>query len=81
MDKMKNNAPNFEHSNSENPDNSPIGYPDMSGRDPKSYGKIEPAKRHYVYHEGPVSHSVNPERPTKYKGASESELKSMKLAK
>lgn len=82
MDKMKNdNAPNFEHANSVTPDNSPIGYPDMSGRNPQNYAKLEPPKRHYVYHEGPISHSVNPERPSKYKGASESELQRMKLAK
>jgi hypothetical protein len=81
MDKMKDEAPNFEYPNSQNQNNSPIGYPDMSGMLPSSYPKKMPPTREYVYHSGKLSHSINPERPQKYKGASPQELKSMKLAK
>lgn len=81
MDKMKENAPNCEFPNNATPDHSPIGYPDMSGRNPMAYAKLEPPKRELVYHQGRLSHSVNPERPSKYKGASSSELQRMKLAK
>lgn len=82
MDKMKDDyACNLELDNNLTPDNSPIGYPNMSGKLPSSYPKLNPPKRQYVYHQGPLSHSVNSERPSKYKGASMSELKRMKLAK
>lgn len=81
MDKMKDSAPNFELKNGLNQDNSPIGYPDMSGKLPSSYGKLNPPKREYMYHSGPISHSINPERPSKYKGAESKELQRMKLAK
>lgn len=81
MEKMKDNAPNFELSNDLKPDNSPIGYPDMSGKLPSSYPKLNPPKRELVYAQGMKSHSINPERPSKYKGASASELQRMKLAK
>lgn len=81
MDKMKDEAPNFEHANSVNQDNSPIGYPDMSGRDPASYTKLDPPKRHIFENDGPYSHSVNPERSSQMKWSQASELKRMKLAK
>lgn len=81
MDKMKDGAPYFEYPNDVNQNNKPIGYPDMSGKDPKSYGKKEPPDRVIFYHSGPMSHSINPERPQKMKMASGSELQRMKLAK
>lgn len=81
MDKMKDKAPNFELNNNITPDNSPIGYPNMAGMLPESYPKLNPPKREYVYHTGKLSHSINPERPSKMKMAESSELQRMKLAK
>lgn len=59
MDKMKDKAPYFELPNSLTPDNSPIGYPDMSGMNPANYPKLNPPKREIKYHSGRMSHSIN----------------------
>ncbi len=78
MDKMDEKTPNFEFPNHSNQNDSPIGYPDMSGKLPQSYAKLNPPDRKYVYHTGPLSHSVNPER---HKYAAKGEMQRMKLAK
>lgn len=78
MDKMKDSAPSYVMPNDQKYAGSPVGYPDMSGRDPASYKKVmaEGFKPHF--YEGPQSHSVNPD---KNRFASMSELQRMKLAK
>lgn len=82
MQKLNDNAPSFELPNNLTPDNSPVGYPDMSGRNPESYAKLNPKKREYVYHSGVLSHSINSERRGKKESyAQMSELQRMKLAK
>lgn len=77
MDKNE-KAPNFVYPNNESPNNSPFGYPDMSQRDPKSWGKEMSKTAPMHIYEGPQSHSIN---PAKNQYASMSELQRMKLAK
>ena len=61
MDKMKDSAPGFELSNGLNQNDSPIGYPNLAGKFPASYPKLNPPKRQLVYSTDRQSHSNNPE--------------------
>lgn len=56
----------------------PVGYPDMSGRDPMSYRQIMAQSAPMHYTDVKQAHSKN---PAKGKFASPGELQSMKLAK
>jgi len=51
---------NFEYPNKQNPNDMPVGYPKIDNKDPKSYEKLNPPNRIYVYAEPPFSHSNNP---------------------
>lgn len=78
MDKMKDDAPSYVMPNDQKYAGSPVGYPDLSGRNPESYKKVmaEGFKPHFS--EDRQSHSNNPER---HQYASMDELRRMKLAK
>lgn len=82
MDKMKDKedkeSPSYIMPNSQQYPGQPVGYPDMSGRDPESYGKVMAIGFKPHFYEGPQSHSINPD---KNKFASKDEMKQMKLAK
>ncbi len=79
MDKMKKDeAPSYVMPEGQKYSGQPVGYPDMSGRDPEGYQKVMAQGFKPHFYEGPQSHSTNPD---KNKFASKSELQRMKLAR